>query len=35
VMDKVEGNRKLVLSPGVRFYRETCCQVESYCVKCR
>jgi hypothetical protein len=32
VMDKAEGNRKLVLSPGVRFYRETCCQVESHCV---
>ncbi len=32
VMDRVEGNRKLVLSPGVRFYRETCCQVESHCV---
>jgi hypothetical protein len=31
-MDKVEGNRKLILSAGVRFYRETCCQVESHCV---
>jgi hypothetical protein len=32
VMDRIAGNWKIILSPGLRFHRETCCESESQCV---
>jgi hypothetical protein len=31
ILDRVKDNRKLLVSPGVRYYREPCCETETHC----
>jgi hypothetical protein len=31
ILDKVRDNRKLLVAPGVRHYREPCCEAETHC----
>ncbi len=35
ILDKVKENRKLLVAPGVRHYREPCCVTETHCVNMR
>jgi hypothetical protein len=31
ILDKVKDNKKMLVSAGVRYYRESCCVVEGHC----
>ncbi len=30
-VDRVKENRKMLVTPGVRFYREPCCEKTAHC----
>ncbi len=32
ILDRVKDNKKMIVSAGVRYFRESCCVVESHCV---
>ncbi len=32
ILDRVKDNKKMLVSAGVRYYRESCCVVEGHCV---
>ncbi len=32
ILDKLQDNRKMIVTPGVRFFRERCCENPAHCV---
>jgi uncharacterized Zn-binding protein involved in type VI secretion len=32
ILEKLRGNKKVILSPTVRYFRETCCDVREHCL---
>jgi hypothetical protein len=31
IFEKLIGNKKVILSPTVRYFRETCCEIREHC----
>jgi hypothetical protein len=32
IFEKIKHNKKLILSPSVRYFRETCCENKEHCI---